>query len=332
MRAAWYTRQGPAREVIEIGDVATPVPDPGEILVRVAASGVNPSDVKQRAGAPGRALPFPRIIPHSDGAGTIIGVGKGVPDDRIGERVLLYRAQQGRAFGTAAEFIALPQELGVEIPDDFSFIEAATIGVPGLTAAHAVGGFRDVRGLNVLITGAGGAVGSYAVALAALQGANVFALVRSPGKRQRVRDLGAHHVVEDSGPTGARLIADATRGHGIDLAIDVDFSNLADFLVAVAAPDAAIATYGSARNEAQVSIRDIRQKGISLHGFNVYRLSPRRNQAALKLAMEVVTATAFRPAVGRVLSLEQCAEAHEAMEAGTAGKVVLGFETTPIAR
>ncbi|MFT0860741.1 NADPH:quinone reductase [Ancylobacter sp. G4_0304] len=323
MRAAWYSQQGPAREVIQLGEIETPVPGPGEILVRVAASGVNPSDVKQRGGAPGRALPFPRIVPHSDGAGTITGVGEGVAEGRIGQRVLLYRAQQNRPFGTAAEFIALPQQLGVAIPDSLSFMEAATIGVPGLTAAHAVGGFRDVRGLNVLITGAGGAVGSYAVALAALRGANVFALVRSPAKRQRARDLGARHIVEDSGPAGAKFIADATGGHGIDLAIDVDLSNLADFLVAVAAPDSAIATYGSARNEAQVPIRDIRQKGLSIHGFNVYRLSPPRNEAALALVMEAVASSALRAAVGMVFSLDQCAEAHEALEAGGAGKVVI---------
>lgn len=325
MRAAWYSEQGPARTVVQVGEIDTPVPGPGEILVRVAASGVNPSDVKQRGGAPGRALPFPRIIPHSDGAGTIVGVGANVPEGRIGQRVLLYRAQQGRPFGTAAEFIALPQELGVAIPDSLSFTEAATIGVPGITAAHAVGGFRDVRGLNVLITGAGGAVGSYAVALAAQRGANVVALVRSPEKRQRVRDLGARHIVEESGPVGERFIADATSGRGIDLAIDVDFSNLANFLVAVAASDSAIATYGSARNDAQVPIRDIRQKGLSIHGFNVYRLSPSRNAAALALVMEAVTATPFRPTVDRVFSLDQFADAHEAVEAGGVGKVVLAI-------
>lgn len=325
MRAAWYSEQGPARAVLQLGEMDAPLPGPGEILVRVAASGVNPSDVKQRGGAPGRALPFPRIVPHSDGAGVIVGVGAGVAESRIGQRVILYRAQQGRPFGTAAEFVALPQELGVEMPESLSFNDAATIGVPGITAAHAVGGFRDVRGLNVLITGAGGAVGSYAVALAALRGANVFALVRSPAKRERIRHLGARHIVEDGGPDGERFIAEATGGHGIDLSIDVDFSNLSDFLVAVAAADSAIVTYGSARNEAQVPIREVRQKGLSIHGFNVYKLSPGRNLAALALVMEAVTAPAFRPSLVKVFSLDDCVAAHEAVEAGAAGKVVLSL-------
>ncbi|MCJ8144010.1 NADPH:quinone reductase [Ancylobacter sp. A5.8] len=323
MRAVWYCRQGPAREVLEYGETDPPTPGSGDVLVRVNASGVNPSDVKQRAGAPGRVQPYPRIIPHSDGAGIIVGVGPGVADERVGQRVLLYRAQQERAFGTAAQFVALPQEFAVEMPAGLSFVEAATVGVPGVTAAHAVGGYGDIAGRNVLITGAGGAVGSYAVALAALAGANVFALVRAPSRRERVRAIGACHILADSGAEAATELARATGGRGIDLSIDVDFSALGGFLVAVAASEGTIVTYGSARNEAQVPIRDVRQKGLAIHGFNVYRLSPARNAAALERVTRLLTQTEFRPAIGCVLPLERCPEAHEAVEAGSHGKVVL---------
>src|SRR4051812_20153459 len=109
MKAAWYERKGPAGEVLQVGDLPRPEPAAGEVLVAVRASAVNPSDTKGRGGARGNTvMPFPRIVPHQDGAGVIEAVGPGVPESRVGERVWVYEAQLGRPFGTAAEFTTVP--------------------------------------------------------------------------------------------------------------------------------------------------------------------------------------------------------------------------------
>ncbi len=139
MRAVWYTRFGPAAEVFETGEVETPEPGPGEVRVRVAASGVNPVDVKRRAGGRGE-MSAARVIPHFDGAGVIDRAGAGVSESRVGERVWLYEAQWGSDSGSAAEQVVLPAERAVPLPAGTSFAEGACLGIPALTAHRAVFG------------------------------------------------------------------------------------------------------------------------------------------------------------------------------------------------
>ena len=170
MRAAYYERVGPAREVLTVGELPTPVPGPGEVRVRVHFSGVNPSDVKTRNGMRGGALPFPRIVPHSDGAGFIDAVGMGVDEARIGERVWLWNAGWKRANGTAAEYVTLPQEQAVELPAHIDLAAGACLGIPALTAYHAVACGGGVTDKTVLVAGGAGAVGHYAVQLAKSRG------------------------------------------------------------------------------------------------------------------------------------------------------------------
>src|SRR4249919_609484 len=136
MRAAWYEKNGAAAEVLQVGEVETPQPGPGEVRIKLKTSGVNPSDVKNRAGAT-RKIAFPRVIPHSDGAGEIDAVGAGVSASRVGERVWVWNGQWQRPFGTAAEFIVLPAEQVVHLPDNVSFEQGATFGIPAMTAYHA---------------------------------------------------------------------------------------------------------------------------------------------------------------------------------------------------
>ena len=171
MLAAFYTRTGPAREVLHVGELETPEAGPGEVRVRLAMSGVNPSDVKTRGGVRSRDLPFPRIVPHSDGAGVIDQVGNGVPPARIGERVWVWNAAWGRPIGTAAQFVVLPAQQAVPLPPDASFEAGACLGIPALTAYHAVHCDGSVAGKTVLVAGGAGAVGHYAVQLARIAGA-----------------------------------------------------------------------------------------------------------------------------------------------------------------
>ena len=225
MKAAWYDRQGPPAEVFVIGEMATPVPEPGEVRVRVEASGVNPGDVKKRQDTFGIGMAYPRVIPHSDGAGVIDAVGDGVPASRVGERVWCFGAQSYRPFGTAAEYVALPSEQVVPLPEGVSFEQGACLGIPGITAHRAVHVAGSVDQRTVLVQGGAGAVGQCAVALARHAGALVITTVRSGRDEGISRRAGAHHVIRTDGLTSEEIVerirADAP--DGVDHIVEVAF-------------------------------------------------------------------------------------------------------------
>src|SRR5215470_15076491 len=138
MRAAWYEQQGAPRDVLIVGEMDDPTPLAGEVRIRVAFSGVNPGDVKKRQDTFGVGMPYPRVIPHSDGAGTVDLVGEGISQDWIGRRVWCYGAQSYRPFGTAAEYTVVPLEQAVPLPDAVPIEQGACLGIPGITAHRAV--------------------------------------------------------------------------------------------------------------------------------------------------------------------------------------------------
>ncbi|UUZ67322.1 alcohol dehydrogenase catalytic domain-containing protein [Polaromonas sp. P2-4] len=184
MKAAWYSRNGEARDVLQVGELPDPQPGPGEVRVRLATSGVNPSDVKSRRGRP---LSNERVVPHSDGAGVVDAVGAGVSASRIGERVWIWNGQWQRSMGTACEAIALPEAQAVELPKGTSFDAGACLGIPALTAVQAVHLAGPLAGRDVLITGAGNAVGHYVTQLATQAGARVIGTVGSEAKAVHAR-------------------------------------------------------------------------------------------------------------------------------------------------
>ena len=221
MKSVWYERFGSARDVLELGEMPDPVPEPGEVLVRLHASGVNPSDVKLRAGArPGSVMAFPKITPHSDGAGQIVGVGTGVNKSRIGERVWIWNGQWKRPYGTAAELITIPQAQAVELPPETSFAEGACLGIPAMTAWYATHGAMDLAGKTVLVTGGAGTVGRYACQMAALGGANVITTVSSAEKAAHSK---AENWINYKNDDVTNKVMDMTNGSGVDLIVDVDF-------------------------------------------------------------------------------------------------------------
>jgi NADPH2:quinone reductase len=173
MRAAWYERQGPARDVLVVGEMDDPSPAPGEVRIRIAASGINPGDIKKRNDAFGYGMAYPRVIPHSDGAGVIDKVGDGVSEEHLGRRVWCFGAQSYRPFGTAAEFTTVPLHNAVPLPDGVPFKAGACLGIPGITAHRAVHVAGDLRGKRVLVHGARGAVGELAVLFAERAGATI---------------------------------------------------------------------------------------------------------------------------------------------------------------
>ncbi|WP_317057547.1 NADPH:quinone reductase [Roseovarius rhodophyticola] len=327
MRAISYDAFGPAQDVLVLGDIETPAPAPGEILVRLSYSGVNPSDAKARAGArPGVTKPaFPRIIPHSDGAGVIEAVGDGVASDRIGEHVWIWNGQWQRAFGTAAEYIALPAEQAVPLPDGISLETGAALGIPGLTACHTVFGGGDVAGRTLLISGGAGSVGHNAVLLAKWGGAKVIATA-SAGAAAYVKAAGADVVLDYADPDLAAKILDATEG-GIDRAVEVEFGQNASLLAEVMKPPSTIATYGSGKAMTpELPFGPYLFKALKIDITLIYILPAPERAAAIERLHRALAEGAFTPSIDATLPLEDCAAAHDrVMQAGRRGSVLLSI-------
>lgn len=323
MKAIWYERFGPAAEVLELGEMADPAPGPGEVLVRLRASGVNPSDVKLRAGArPGAVMAFPRIVPHSDGAGVIEAVGAGVDTARLGEPVWVWNAGWQRAFGTAAELVALPAEQAVRLPEGTTFAEGACFGIPAMTAWYAVMGDGPVAGQTILVTGGAGTVGRYAVQMARAAGARVIATVSSAEKG---RHSTAEEWVNYRETDVAGAVMEMTGGAGVDRVVEVDFGANQATSLALVKPGGVIAAYASAAEMVpRLEFYPFMFKNVRLHMLIVYQLAGAARRAGERQLTEWLAAGALSHAVVPGGGLADCAAAHDLVAAGDKlGTVVL---------
>ena len=327
MRAITYDRFGPAVDVLVLEDLPTPEPAPGEVLVRLQTSGVNPSDIRARAGGrPGvTEPPFPKIIPHSDGAGVIEAVGEGVSAARIGERVWIWNGQWQRAFGTAADYIALPAGQAVGLPETVSFEEGAVLGIPGLTAVHAVLGGGSVAGKTVLVSGGAGTVGHLAIQVAAASGATVLATARGKAGLTAAREAGAAHVFDYSSGDLAAQILDATNGALIDRIVEVEFGKNVQTNTQIIAERGTIAAFGSAKDMTPVlPFYPLMFKAVTLDLVLVYLLSDPERQAAIDNLTGLLETSALKFRISDLLGLEDCARAHDLIADGNrAGSVIL---------
>lgn len=323
MRAAWYERTGPARDVLVVGEMPTPSPGPGEVLVRLATSGVNPSDWKTRGGS--RPMAGPRVIPHSDGAGTIEAVGEGIDRARIGERVWIWNGQWKRPFGTAATHIALPAAQAVRLPEATSFEAGACLGIPALTAWRAVQTDGGVGGQSVLVAGGAGAVGHYAIQMAKLLGATqVIATVSSPAKAAHAQAAGADAVIDYRSEDVVARVKELTGGRGADRVVEVDLAGNAALLPQIVARDGFCACYGSNRAEMSLSFGPLILSGVGIRFFIVYELSPAARAQGVAQVNAWLATGALRHAIGQVMPLDEIVAAHEAVERGAVtGNVVL---------
>ncbi len=323
MKAIAYRRFGPASDVLELTDLPTPDPAPGEVLVRIHASGINPSDVKLRGGArPGAVMQFPVITPHSDGAGVIEAVGEGVDPARIGQRVWIWNGQWQRAFGTGAEYIALPADQAVYLPETTSFAEGACFGIPAMTAWAALYNDGPITDQTILVTGGAGTVGRYACQMAALGGARVITTVSSD---EKAAHSGAPDCINYRTQDVTQAVMDLTGGAGVDRIVEVDFAANQNTSLALIKPGGTIASYASASQMTpELDFYGFMFKNIRLHMLIVYQLAPatrRRGQAQLG---EWLTEGALSHAVVPGGALKDAATAHEMVEAGhKLGTVVL---------
>ena len=323
MRAVWYSETGPAKDVLRLGDVPDPSPAAGEVLVRVAASGVNPIDVKWRKGT--RALgEGETLIPHFDGAGVIEAVGDGVSKERLGERVWLYEAAWQRPAGTAAEFIALASDLAVTLPDGVEFAAGACLGIPAMTAHRCVFADGPVAGRTVLVTGGGGAVGGYAVQFAKLGGATVIATVSNDDKAALASRLGADHVVNYKTAEAAQrikeIVGDAAVDRIVEVALGVNFPVTAEII----GNNGVVAAYASDdQPEPALPFRPLLYKNVTLHHVLVFGAPAEAKAEAIADITRWLAAGELQDAVGQRFQLEDAAEAHEAVERGALGNVVI---------
>ena len=329
MRAITYDRFGPADEVLTLQDLPTPSPAAGEVLVRLHASAVNPSDVKARAGGrPGVTKPpFPLIIPHSDGAGVIEAVGDGVDSARIGARVWVWNGQWGRAFGTAAEYIALPSAQAVDLPDNTSFAEGAVLGIPALTACHTVLAGGPVSGKRLLVSGAAGSVGNLAVQIAVTHGAEVYATARGDAGMAAARKAGATHVFDYSDADLSEQILAASGGALMDRIVEVEFGKNIGTDTAVIAEGGTIVAYGSAKDmEPALPFYPLMFKAVTIDLALVYLLGDRERAARIAELTALLEARALDIRIAAEMPLEDCAKAHRLVEVGDRqGAVVLGL-------
>lgn len=325
MRAVFYERTGPASDVLHLEEIATPIPGPGEVRVKVSWSGVNPADVKARAGLRTKTLPFPRIVPHSDGSGVIDQVGPNVPSTRIGERVWIWNAAWMRPFGTAAQYIVLPSEQVVLLPDKTDLAAGACLGIPALTAYRTVTVDGGVADKSVLVAGGAGAVGHYAIQLARIKGARqIVATVSGPEKAILAREAGADLVLNYKTDDLPAAIADATHGQGVDRIVEVDIAANILLDISLLRPDGDVIVYGSGNSEIGVPFSPAIRKGIHLYFFIVYSLNSDVRQVAITDLSMLLEDERLRHNIVARLPLARIAEAHDLVEQGRInGNVVL---------
>ncbi|MEJ6725783.1 MAG: NADPH:quinone reductase [Emcibacteraceae bacterium] len=324
MKATWYTKTGEVEDVLNYGEMNAPIPIAGEVSVRIYASGINPSDVKTRAGARG-PIAFDKVIPHSDGAGIIEAVGEGVDLTRVGERVWIWNGAWKRPFGTCAEYICVPSEQAAPLPINVSFEAGACLGIPASTAYFGVYSDGSVEGKTVLVTGGAGAVGHYAIQFAKLGGAKVITTVSGPEKAVHAQSAGADAVINYREGDVAEAIMKATDGNGVDRIVEVEFGGNLEVSNKVLRNNGVIATYGSmAAMEPKLPFYPMMFKGVTLRMFLVYLLSDEARQSTIAGVNEMIGNAKLIHAITETYDLSDIANAHKAVESGKViGNVVV---------
>ena len=332
MKASWYEQTGSAADVLRLGEILSPYPGPGEVLVRVHASGVNPSDTKMRAGWRNTAMAFPRVVPHADGAGEVVAVGDGVDRALVHTRVWVYNAtalyDSSRAMGTAAQYCTLPAEQVVRLPVGTDFLQGACLGVPACTAHRAVFSEGPVSGQTILVQGGAGCVAHYAIQFATLAGARVIATVSNPLKAAHARAAGAQETVLYTQEDVVQRVRDLVGAQGVDRIIEVDLGANLSVDAQLIKTNGHIASYSSTSvPEPVFPYYALASKGVNLRLVQGFNLPAAARAAAIRDITDWCELGRLQHAVGAVFRLHQIAQAHEAVEQRTVmGNVVLQID------
>ena len=320
MKAAIYRSTGAARDVLRVEDVDRPEPGPGEVLVRVRASGINPTDVKARSGAVPRPVDGFQI-PHHDGAGVIEAVGPGVDPARAGQRVWLWFAAYGSRWGTAAEWTVVPSRQAVLLPDGASFELGASLGVPAMTAHRCLSADGPVTGESVLVAGGAGAVGHFAIELAKYAQARVVATVSGPEKAALAAKAGADLVVNYRDPDVIDQIKAFTPV--VDRVAEVALGANLRLDLALAGPSTVVVTYAADGPDPVIPVRACMTANVALRFILVYGMPSPAFDAAITDITAALTAGALTELPVHRFPLSEITAAHEAAESGVVGKVIV---------
>lgn len=336
MRAAWYEQRGPAREVLVVGAMPRPLPGEGEVRIRLVYSGINPGDVKKRSGWQGSPMPYARVVPHSDGAGVIDAVGPGVPAARIGQAVWCYGAQSYRAFGTAAEAVVVPAALAVVLPAGADsqpdlLEQAACLGIAGITGWRAVFAGGPVAGLDVLVWGAASGVGTVALQMAQRGGARVFAVVRRAEHLPSVRAMGAAQAWLADDPALVDHVRQAAPA-GVHRIAEVDFAAHVDIDANVIATGGVICAYSSSADRPEIPYWKLAFADVSLRLLGSDDFPPAVKAKAANELTAALLEGRLRAAIAARLPLDDIALAHEEVERGAGGRVLLRVAADAAAR
>ena len=324
MKAAWYEKTGDAADVLKVGELPDPSPGSNEVLISVKTSGINPSDVKTRAGARGD-LQFSRIVPHSDGAGIIVDVGKNVDSNRIGERVWIWNAAYGRPNGTCAELISLPENQAVAMSDHVSFEAAACLGIPASTAYHGIFAEGSVQNKTLMITGGAGAVGFYGIQLAKWAGAKVISTVSSKEKSKIAEDAGADLILNYKKDNVVDSVLEFTKGNGVDRVLEVEFGGNIHINPKIIKTNGTIAAYASMGNiEPTLPFYDFMFKGIKINTFLIYSICKKDRKILIEGMTKALNENALKHLIASSFSLNDVVDAHKEVESNkSVGNVIV---------
>ena len=320
MYAAMYAVKGAANEVLTVTDVNTPSPGPGEVRVRLAYAGVNPTDWKMRSYGPPVAFEFQ--VPGQDGAGVIDAVGLGVEGSRIGQRVWVYLAAHQRPWGTAAEYTVLPANLAVPLPANTSLEQGAGIGVPYLTAYYMLIKDGPIDGKTVLVAGGAGAVGHASIQLGKAMGARIITTVSSEAKATLARAAGADVIVNYKDADALHQLQHAAP-EGVDRIIEVAPGTNMELNLKLLKPHCAIAIYANEKVEPTLTVRDLMFANASLEFYMLYFFPPEQLAAGVEFISGLLAEGKLVPLPTIHYSLEDTAAAHDAVEGNAVGKVVI---------
>ena len=326
MKAVWYEKVGDAKDVLQIGQIDDPSPGSNEVLISVKTSGVNPSDVKTRAGARGE-LQFSRVIPHSDGAGIIIDVGKNVNPNRVGEKVWIWNAAFGRPNGTCAELIALPEDQAVAMNDNVSFEAGACLGIPASTAYYGIFANGSIENKTLMVTGGAGAVGFYGIQLAKWAGANVISTVSSEKKAKIAKDAGADLILNYKEDDIVNSVLDYTKGDGVDRVLEVEFGGNILINQNIVKPNGTIAAYASATvMKPTLPFYNLMFKGIKINTFLIYNISKEERKTVTGGISKALNENAIKHIIASTHSIDCVADAHYAVESNkNIGNVIINI-------
>lgn len=317
-----------------MGEMPQPSPGEGEVRIRVALSGINPGDVKKRSGWQGSPMPYPRVVPHSDGAGFIDAVGPGVPAARVGQAVWCYGAQSYRAFGTAAEYVVVPAALAVPLPEGAQpelLEQAACLGIAGITGYRAVFAGGPVSGLDVLVWGAASGVGAVALQMAHRAGARVFAVVRRAEHLPAVRAMGAAEAWLADDPALVDQIREAAPA-GVHRIAEVDFAAHIDVDAAVIATGGVISAYYSSADRPGIPYWTLAFADVSLRLLGSDDFAPAVKADAARELTSALLEGSLQATIAARLPLQDIAMAHEQVERGAGGRVLLNLAPSAPAR